>query len=226
MKRVVPVSIALVTVAAFALSFQSLTKLGELAGYEGLAWLYPLCVDLGTVSSCAAWLVTRSRQAFWMTWSLLVISVLQNGAVHWLIATKRLPEWWLVTLVATVPPLVLGLTMHLGVTLGKEQAEEARAAREAAEKAAARAEERAEAKRRAAEEAQRKAAEVKRRKDFVEQQAVPPTVAKSSSEWAKLVAEQQIEKTGKPPSVRELAALADVGRGTAERALVLVRSTG
>jgi hypothetical protein len=34
-----------------------------------------------------------------------------------LIATDQRPEWWLVTLVATVPPMVLGLTVHLAVDM-------------------------------------------------------------------------------------------------------------
>jgi hypothetical protein len=160
MRLVVQVSMALVAVAAFALSFQSLTTLGGLAGYGGLAWLYPVVVDLGTVSSCATWLATRSRQAFRMTWNLLVISVLQNGTVHWLIATGQRPEWWLITLVATVPPIVLGLTVHLGVSLGREQAERARAERDAAEAAARRA---AELAQRRAEAARQRSAELKPR---------------------------------------------------------------
>lgn len=122
MRTVVRISMALVAVAAFALSFQSLMELGALAGYGRLAFLYPVVVDLGTVSSCTAWLATRSREAFWMTWTLLGISVVQNGTVHWLIATGQRPEWWLVTLVATVPPLVLGLTVHLGVGLSSASA--------------------------------------------------------------------------------------------------------
>lgn len=121
MRTVVRISMALVAVAAFALSFQSLMELGALAGYGRLAFLYPVVVDLGTVSSCTAWLATRSREAFWMTWTLLGISVVQNGTVHWLIATGQRPEWWLVTLVATVPPLVLGLTVHLGVGLASSE---------------------------------------------------------------------------------------------------------
>lgn len=89
MRIIVRGSMALVAVAAFTLSFQSLMKLGELAGYGNLAWLYPLTVDAGAVGSCAAWMHTRSRQALWMTWGLLAVSVLQNGTVHWLMATGR-----------------------------------------------------------------------------------------------------------------------------------------
>ena len=117
MKVVVRITMALVAIAAFVLSFQSLTTLGEFAGYAALAPLYPVTVDLGTVSSCAAWLATRSRQAFWMTWTFLSVSVVQNAVVHWLMATGERPSWWLITLVATVPPATLGLVAHLGVSL-------------------------------------------------------------------------------------------------------------
>lgn len=110
---------SLVAIAAFALSFQSLKTLGTFSGYDDLAWLYPVVVDLGTVSSCVAWLGTKSRQAFYMTWTLLGVSVLQNGTVHWLIAAHETPEWWLITMAATVPPIVLGLTVHLGVGLSR-----------------------------------------------------------------------------------------------------------
>lgn len=213
-------SIALVTVAAFALSFQSLMKLGELAGYGGLAWLYPLCVDLGTVSSCTAWLATRSRQAFWMTWSLLAISVLQNGTVHWLIATGQKPEWWLITLVATVPPCVLGLTVHLGVTLGRAQSEQTRQEREAAGKAAQRASERAEAKQRVAAP---KAEPAK-----AQPETSPPSGKRKPSEPAKraqAVAEQHISEVGKLPSVRELERKAGVSRNLSQRTLTALRVT-
>lgn len=119
MKALVLGSMSLVALAAFALSFQSLKTLGTLSGYGDLAWLYPVVVDLGTVSSCVAWLGTKSRQAFYMTWTLLGVSVLQNGTVHWLIAAHQTPDWWLITLAATVPPIVLGLTVHLGVGLSR-----------------------------------------------------------------------------------------------------------
>lgn len=122
MRLTMRLTMAMVAVAAFALSFESLMELGALAGYGRLAFLYPVVVDLGTVSSCTAWLHTRSRQAFWMTWTLLSVSVIQNGTVHWLLATGQQPAWWLITLVATVPPATLGLVVHLGVGLGADVA--------------------------------------------------------------------------------------------------------
>jgi hypothetical protein len=93
----------LVAASAFALSFATLRTLARLAGYGTLAWLYPVTIDVGTVESCAAWLVSRSRQAFHMTWALLTASILLNGGEHWL------PAWWLITLIAMAPPAILGV---------------------------------------------------------------------------------------------------------------------
>jgi hypothetical protein len=121
-KLIVRISIALVAVAAAALSFQSLWRLGQLAGYRDLAWAFPLVVDLGAASSCAAWLHTKSRQALGMTWALLASSVLLNGTTHYLESTGTAPSWLLVVAVAAVPPTVLGLCVHLAVGLGTENA--------------------------------------------------------------------------------------------------------
>jgi hypothetical protein len=109
---------ALVALAAAALSYQSLAHLGVLAGYGDLAPLYPVVVDAGAAASCAAWLHTRGRQPLAMTWSLLAISVVLNGTVHWLESTGTAPSWLLVVGVAAIPPLVLGLCVHLAVGLG------------------------------------------------------------------------------------------------------------
>jgi hypothetical protein len=111
---------ALVALAAAALSYQSLMHLGELAGYGALSFLYPIVVDAGAAASCAAWLHTRGRQPLAMTWSLLAISVVLNGTVHWLESTGSSPSWLLVVGVAAIPPLVLGLCVHLAVGLGAQ----------------------------------------------------------------------------------------------------------
>ena len=76
MRIVVHTSMALVALAAAALSYQSLTQLGQVFGYAGLAWLHQITVDLGAAASCAAWLHTRARPPLAMTWSLVTISVL------------------------------------------------------------------------------------------------------------------------------------------------------
>lgn len=118
MRVIVRVSMSLVALAAAALSFESLWRLGQLAGYGELAWAYPLVVDLGAASSCAAWLQSRRRQPLLMTWGLLTTSVILNGTVHYLDAEKIAPSWPLVVAVAAVPPMVLGLCVHLSVGLG------------------------------------------------------------------------------------------------------------
>lgn len=120
MRVVVRTAMALVALAAAALSYQSLAHLGVLAGYGDLAPLYPVVVDAGAAASCAAWLHTRGRQPLAMTWSLLAISVVLNGTVHWLESTGTAPSWLLVVGVAAIPPLVLGLCVHLAVGLGAE----------------------------------------------------------------------------------------------------------
>ena len=117
MRLIVRGSMALVALAAAALSFQSLWRLGQLAGYGDLAWAFPLVVDLGAASSCAAWLHMKSRQALAMTWALLATSVLLNGTTHYLTSTGTAPGWPLAVAVAAVPPTVLGLWVHLAVGL-------------------------------------------------------------------------------------------------------------
>jgi hypothetical protein len=118
MRTTVRLSLAVVALAAAMLSFESLMRLGELAGYGGLSFLFPIVVDAGAASSCAAWLHTRGRQPLIMTWCLLAVSVVLNGTVHWLESTGTAPSWPLVVAVAAVPPTVLGLCLHLAVGLG------------------------------------------------------------------------------------------------------------
>lgn len=107
-------AMVLVALAAAALSFQSLMHLGELCGYGRLAWLYPVVVDLGAGVSCVEWLHNRKRQALWMCWAFIVVSVVLNGTIHYLTSTGTPPGWLLVVLVAAVPPATFGLVVHLG----------------------------------------------------------------------------------------------------------------
>jgi hypothetical protein len=111
---------ALVAIAAAALSFQSLWRLGQLAGYGELAWAFPLVVDLGAASSSPG--CTPDRQALCMTWALLATSVVLNGTTHYLTSTGTRPSGLLVVAVAAVPPTVLGLCVHLAVGLGSKEA--------------------------------------------------------------------------------------------------------
>jgi Protein of unknown function (DUF2637) len=114
-KIFIRVVMGLVALAAGALSFQSLTHLGELCGYGWLSFAYPLTLDLGAAASCAAWIHERNRQALGMTWAMLAISVVLNGTLHYLQTAGTAPSWLLVVLVAAVPPAVFGLVVHLAV---------------------------------------------------------------------------------------------------------------
>lgn len=116
MKLLIRAAMILVALAAAALSFQSLMHLGELCGYGGLSWLYPVVVDLGAAASCVVWLHERKRQALWMCWGFIGVSVILNGTVHYLTSTGIPPGWLLVVLVAAVPPATFGLVVHLGWT--------------------------------------------------------------------------------------------------------------
>lgn len=123
MRTLIKISMGLVALAAFALSFATLMALAQLAGYGPLSWLYPVTLDLGTVASCAAWMTTQSRQAFHLTWCLLSASILLNGCEHWLVATGQRPAWWLITMISMAPPAILGVVTHLAVGLGRPGAE-------------------------------------------------------------------------------------------------------
>lgn len=114
MKLFIRTIMALVALAAAALSFQSLMHLGQLCGYGELSWAYPLVLDLGAAACCAEWLHARNRQALAMTWGLILLSVVLNGTVHYLTTEGTPPGWMLVVLVAAVPPAVFGLVVHLG----------------------------------------------------------------------------------------------------------------
>lgn len=115
MKIFIRTVMGLVAICAGALSFQSLMHLGELCGYGGLSWAYPVTLDLGAAASCASWLHERNRQALGMTWAMLSVSVVLNGTLHYLQAEGSNPSWMLVVLVAAVPPAVFGSVVHLAV---------------------------------------------------------------------------------------------------------------
>lgn len=114
MRLLIRTTMVAVALAAAALSFQSLMHLGELCGYGRLSWAYPLTLDLAAAGCCAEWLHSRKRQALWLTWAFIAVSILLNGTVHYLTSTGTPPHWLLVVLVAAVPPGTFGLICHLG----------------------------------------------------------------------------------------------------------------
>lgn len=117
--------LTVVLAAAAVLSFDALRSLALAVSIpETFAWLLPIAVDAGAAVSCAAWLGGQTapkaaRYAGWMTWSLLVVTVAGNAGQLGMHAHKVNPPWWVAVLVGTIPPAVVGATVHLLVLMSR-----------------------------------------------------------------------------------------------------------
>jgi hypothetical protein len=112
--------LAVVLAAAAVLSFDALRGLAlAVAIPKHLAWLLPVAVDAGAAVSCATWLGGRSipreaaRFAAGMTWCLIAVTVAGNAGQLGMHAHAVVPPWWVAVLVGTIPPAVVGATVHL-----------------------------------------------------------------------------------------------------------------
>lgn len=121
--RIVWVGLAVVLAAAAVLSFDALRALAVAVAIPGhLAWLLPIAVDAGAAVSCATWLGGRTtpdaaRFAGRMTWALLAVTVLGNAGQLGMHAHGVIPPWWVAVAVGSIPPAVVGATVHLVVLL-------------------------------------------------------------------------------------------------------------
>lgn len=117
------VGTGVVAVAAAVLSFASLQALAERAGYApGLAALLPLAIDAQAVVATRAWLSTGTpavarRYARRLAWTAVALSVVGNAGEHAMAAAHVVAPWWVVVLIASVPPIALAATAHLGALL-------------------------------------------------------------------------------------------------------------
>lgn len=115
--------IGVVAIAAAVLSFASLQALAERAGYApGLAALLPLAIDAQAVVATRAWLApgtapTARRYARRLAWTAVGLSVVGNAGEHAMAAAHATAPWWVVVLIASVPPIALAATAHLGALL-------------------------------------------------------------------------------------------------------------
>lgn len=115
--------LGVVLAAAAVLSFDALRALALAVGIPSrFAWLLPVAVDAGAAVSCAVWLGRRStpdaaRFAGRMTWSLLAVTVLGNAGQLGMHAYGITPPWWVASVVGSIPPAVVGATVHLVVLL-------------------------------------------------------------------------------------------------------------
>lgn len=112
-----------VAVAAAVLSFASLQALAGRAGYApGLAALLPLAIDAQAVVATRAWLSATTpaparRYARRLAWTAVALSVVGNAGEHAMAAAYVVAPWWVVVLIASVPPIALAATAHLGALL-------------------------------------------------------------------------------------------------------------
>ena len=120
---VVWLGLAVALAAAAVLSFDALRALAVAVAIPGhLAWLLPIAVDAGAAVSCATWLGGRTtpdaaRFAGRMTWCLIAVTVIGNAGQLGMHAHGVVPPWWVAVLVGSIPPAVVGATVHLVVLL-------------------------------------------------------------------------------------------------------------
>jgi hypothetical protein len=120
---VVWAGLAVVLAAAAILSFDALRGLALAVRIpDHFAWLMPIAVDAGAAVSCATWLGARTAPdaaqfAGRMTWALLAVTVVGNAGQLGMHAHGINPPWWVAVLVGTIPPAVVGATVHLLVLL-------------------------------------------------------------------------------------------------------------
>lgn len=129
-RRLTAAGLAVVLAAAAVLSFDALRGLALAVSIpERLAWLLPVAVDAGAAVSCATWLgrgVPReaARYAAGMTWALLGVTVLGNAGQLGMHAHDVIPPWWVAVAVGTIPPAVVGATVHLLVLVTRGDQEQ------------------------------------------------------------------------------------------------------
>ncbi|MCW2900392.1 MAG: hypothetical protein JWO67_2657 [Streptosporangiaceae bacterium] len=124
-RTVLYVLLLLVAAAAAVLSFAALRDLALVCGFAPwLAWLLPVVVDAGAAAGSLVWLGGWSaeparRFARALALCLLGLSVAANALGHGLAAFALRPAWWVVVIVSSVAPAVLGAVVHLAVLVGR-----------------------------------------------------------------------------------------------------------
>ncbi|WP_219413944.1 DUF2637 domain-containing protein [Pseudonocardia nigra] len=120
--------LAVVLAAAAVLSFDALRGLALAVRIPGhFAWLLPIAVDAGAAVSCATWLGGRgvareaARFAAGMTWCLIAVTVAGNAGQLGMHAHAVVPPWWVAVAVGTIPPAVVGATVHLLVLVTRSR---------------------------------------------------------------------------------------------------------
>lgn len=114
-----------VAIAAAVSSYAGLYGLATLTGWDKhLAVLYPVAIDAYALTATRVWLARSTRNtharafARWNAIGAIALSVVGNSIYHYMCpngldAPHRAVPWQLVVAVAAVPPIVLGLVIHM-----------------------------------------------------------------------------------------------------------------
>lgn len=109
---------------AAVMSFSGLNGLARTCHIAAdISWLLPLVIDVGV--AVAAWVWRRginpdaTRLAGRLTWSLLTLTIVGNGAHLGMESVHVTPPWYVAAAVGAIPAAVAGTVAHLLVLLGR-----------------------------------------------------------------------------------------------------------
>jgi hypothetical protein len=109
-------------------SFAGLKSLAEATGWDVMAPLFALCIDSYALTSIRVWLTSppASRRvrayAKWNAIGAILLSLAGNAAWHLIAADLLAVTWPVVMVVGGVPPVILGLVVHLATLRQTERA--------------------------------------------------------------------------------------------------------
>jgi hypothetical protein len=118
-RRVAKAGVAVVFGCAFALSFSALHSLALGAGIDrSLAWMFPVCVDTLAIvaSATAVALQPGGRRITWSPWAVVLIFLavsIAGNAQHAYSSQHITVSTHIAVAVSAVPPVALGLALHL-----------------------------------------------------------------------------------------------------------------
>ncbi|MFF4735319.1 DUF2637 domain-containing protein [Streptomyces sp. NPDC001262] len=109
-----------VGLAAAASSYAALQDLALRTGWwPWLSWLLPLTVDAYAMTAVRVWLGRSTRNTYARTWAKynavggIALSVAGNAVDHAAAAKVLVVSWPLIVAVSAIPPVVLGLLVHM-----------------------------------------------------------------------------------------------------------------
>jgi hypothetical protein len=120
--------LAVVAVSAAVLSFATVRDLALDSGYpSALAWLLPVVIDATAVVGSRIWLgggghQVALRYARVLALSAAAVTIAANVLQHGLAAHRLAPPWWLVAVLAAIPPTALVAVAHQVALLARPQA--------------------------------------------------------------------------------------------------------